>query len=63
MHDPQTLTAAWDVVDLYEHNYKAIVGWEAEAMAKGRAHMVTWAPEEEAHVAALGPAWKALGVN
>ena len=33
--NPRTLPQAWELVDCYEHNYKATVGHDLEPPAKG----------------------------
>ena len=43
--NPQTLAQAWELVDCYEHNYKATVGRDLEPPAKGRARSVMWASD------------------
>ena len=45
--NPQTLASAWELIDAYEHNYKATMGRDLEPATRGHARMVTWASDEE----------------
>ena len=44
--EPKTLARALELVDAYEHNFKATVGREHEQSTKSRARQVTWAAED-----------------
>ena len=44
--EPKTLARALELVDAYEHNFKATVGREHEQLTKSRARQVTWAAED-----------------
>ena len=44
--EPKTLARALELVDAYEHNFKATVGREHEQSTKSRVRQVTWAAED-----------------
>ena len=58
---PKTLARALELVDAYEHNYRATVGREQELATRSRARQVTWADEEVPEVrsaAGLMQGWR-----
>ena len=56
--EPKMLAHALELVDAYEHNFKATVGREHEQSAKSRARQVTWAAEDALEVSRVAtPIW------